>query len=172
MDYPTYYPAFLTATILEWKQLLKPDKYKAIVTESLAFLVKEKRIQVFGFVIMSNHIHIIWRCMPTDSPSKVQLSFMKYTAQLIIKDLRNFHPQVLAHFMVNAKDRKHQIWERNPLSIEIRSNDVLFQKLAYIHQNPVKAGLCEQAEAYYYSSAKLYIIGSCNWDFVERWEAY
>ena len=107
MDYPIYYPAFFTATILEWKHLLKPDKYQAIITESLAFLVKEKRIQEFGFVFMSNHIPIIWRCMPTDSPSKVQLSFMKYTAQLIIKVLRNLHPQVLAHFIVNAKDRQH-----------------------------------------------------------------
>ncbi|MBC7652445.1 MAG: transposase [Deinococcales bacterium] len=172
MDYPIFYPAFFTATILEWKHLLKPDKYKAIITESLAFLVKQKRIEVFGFVIMSNHIHIIWRCMPAHILSNVQLSFMKYTAQLIIKDLRNLHPQVLPHFIVNAKDRKYQIWERNPLSIELRSNDVLFQKLQYIHQNPVRAGVCQQAADYYYSSAKLYVNGSCSWDFVEKWEVY
>ncbi|MCC6286939.1 MAG: hypothetical protein IT249_03560 [Chitinophagaceae bacterium] len=42
------------------------------------------------------------------------------------------HPQVLNHFKVNAKDRKYQFWERNPLSIELRTNTVYEQKLDYI----------------------------------------
>ncbi len=41
--------------------LLKPDKYKDIIISSLEFLVKEKRIKVYGFAIMSNHIHVIWQ---------------------------------------------------------------------------------------------------------------
>ena len=52
--------SFFTATILYWKKLLKPDKYKQIIIESLKFLVAEKRVQVYGFVIMPNHIHLIW----------------------------------------------------------------------------------------------------------------
>jgi hypothetical protein len=40
----TEYPQFFTATNLEWKKLLKPDKYKDIIIESLRFLVNEKRI--------------------------------------------------------------------------------------------------------------------------------
>jgi len=52
---------FFTATILEWKHLLKFDKYKKIICSSLAFLSKENRVKIFAFVIMPNHIHIVWQ---------------------------------------------------------------------------------------------------------------
>ena len=171
MDYPQHYPQFFTATILNWKHLLKPDKYKNIIIGSLAHLVKEKRIVVFSFVIMSSHIHRIWRLMHDNVQSEVQQSFMKFTAQMIIKDLRNNHPQVLEHFFVGARDRKYQVWERNPLSIELRSEKVFLQKLLYIHDNPVKAGLSITAEDYLYSSASLYVTGASVWDFLEKWDA-
>ena len=60
-DYPLYWPQFYTATILEWKPLLKPDKYKDVIIDSLKFIVKEKWVEVNGFCIMSNHIHLIWQ---------------------------------------------------------------------------------------------------------------
>jgi len=52
----TEYPQFLTATNLEWKELLKQDKYKDIIIDSFRYLVKEKRVKIFSFVIMDNHI--------------------------------------------------------------------------------------------------------------------
>lgn len=54
------YPYFYTATILEWKHLLKPDKYKDIIIQSLYFFSTQNKIKVFGLVIMPNHIHLIW----------------------------------------------------------------------------------------------------------------
>jgi REP element-mobilizing transposase RayT len=125
MEIIAYYPEFYTATILEWKQLLKQEKYKEIIIKSLEFLVKQKWIVVYGFVLMNNHIHIIWQCLSNNKPKEIQLSFMKYTAQMIIKDLRNNHQQVLAHFRVDSIDRKYQIWERNPLCVELRSKEIL-----------------------------------------------
>ena len=170
MNIPIHYPSFFTATILEWKPLLKHDKFKDIIIDSLEFLVKDNRVEIFGFVIMNNHIHLIWRITNEYEPIKVQQSFMKYTSQIMIKEMRNNHTKVLEHFKVNAKDRMYQIWERNSLSIELRSNDTLFQKLHYIHQNPVKAQLVEKAEDYYYSSASLYINNIGNWNFLNKWE--
>jgi putative transposase len=58
--YPIYYPQFFTATILEWKHLLADDTHKDIIINNLKFLVKEKRIILNAFVIMSNHMHLIW----------------------------------------------------------------------------------------------------------------
>ena len=56
----TEWPQYFTATNLEWKKLLQPDKYKDIIIESLRFLVTEQRIRLYAFVIMINHIHLIW----------------------------------------------------------------------------------------------------------------
>lgn len=89
---------FYTATILEWNHLLKPDKCKQIIIDSLAFLVKEQRVKVYGFVIMSNHIHLIWQSTALHSLKHTQLSFMKYTAQQIKFDLEKHHINVLPYF--------------------------------------------------------------------------
>jgi putative transposase len=159
MNYPTFWSQFYTATILEWKPLLKQDKYKDVVIESLRFLVNEKRIKLYAFVIMSNHIHLIWQPQGEFTPDDIQHSLMSFTAHKVKSDLQQNHPQVLSHFKVEAKDRDYQFWERNSLGIDLFTEDVFIQKLDYIHMNPVKAGLCNLPEAYYYSSAKFYECG-------------
>jgi len=104
---PEHYPQFFTATILEWKPLLKQDKYKALILESLAFLVRQGRIKLYGFTIMINHIHLVWHIQPLYQREDVQRDFLKYTSQQIKKDLEKHHPAVLPHFLVNAKDRRY-----------------------------------------------------------------
>ena len=154
-----HYVQFFTATILEWKPLLKQDKYKQLILDSLRFLVEKGRVKVYGFTIMINHIHLIWHIQPGYKREDVQRDFLKYTAQQIKADLQKHHPKVLPYFLVNAKDRRHQIWERNPLSIDLWSREVLLQKLQYMHRNPVRAGICRWPEEYKWSSALFYHTG-------------
>ena len=154
--YPVHWPQFYTATIYEWKQLLLQDQYKEIIIESLKFLVADKRIELNGFVIMSNHIHLIWQALPGFTPEDNQASFMKYTAQQMKKMLTIDDPVFLEEFKVNKYDRTYQIWKREPLGTELFTPSVLLQKLEYIHNNPVRAGLCTYPEEYHYSSAKFY----------------
>jgi REP element-mobilizing transposase RayT len=77
----TEYPQYFTATILQWKKLLKPEKYKDVIISSMKFLVTDKRVKLFCFVIMDNHIHLIWQMMWDIDPEAVQRDFLKYTAQ-------------------------------------------------------------------------------------------
>jgi len=157
---------FFTATILEWKMLLKPEKYKSNIIDSLKFLSIENRICVHAFVIMNNHIHLLWHIKAPHTLENVQRDFLKYTAQHIRFDLSIHHPEVLPHFLVNAKDRKYQFWERNSLSIDIHNGAVLRQKLNYIHENPVRAGLAPRAVDYPYSSASFYDTGDDLFGFL------
>ena len=157
--YPEYWPQFFTATILEWKTLLQEDEYKEEIIKSLQFLVQQKRIRLYAFVIMNNHIHLIWQPLPGQTLQTIQHSFLKHTAQRIKLYLQQTNVNLLEQFKVNAKDRVYQFWERNSLSIELRSAKVFNQKLGYIHNNPIKAGLCTNVEDYHYSSAKFYATG-------------
>ena len=61
MEQVILHPQFITATIYEWKHLLKPDKYKRIIINSLKFLVDDGRIKVYAFCVISNHNHVIWQ---------------------------------------------------------------------------------------------------------------
>ena len=117
MQITEYYPQFFTATILEWRHLLKEDKYKDIIIESLCFLVNEKRVVVYSFVIMPNHIHIIWEIQGGHKRENVQRDFLKFTAQKIKYDLKDHNKELLKQFEVNTTNRQYQFWERNPLSI-------------------------------------------------------
>jgi putative transposase len=153
-----YYPQFFTATILEWKHLLADDKMKDIIISSLRFSVNYRRVIIHGFVIMPNHIHLIWQIQDGYEKSKVQQSFLKYTAQqkkfiLLKTDVRE-----LAKYKVEASDREYQFWERNPLSIDLWSRPVFLQKLNYMHNNPTQPywKLCQYPEEYWYSSARFY----------------
>lgn len=95
---------------------------------------------------------------------------MKYTSQMMLKELRNNYTQVLELFKVNAKDRKYQVWERNALSVSLFNRKVFLQKLDYIHNNPVRAGLCLVPEDYKYSSASFYINDDKRWEFLTHYE--
>ena len=70
----------------------------------MQFLVAEKRVIIYGFVIMTNHIHFIWQMSAGIKRSNLQRDFLKFTAQKIQQNLQKNHPSVLFHFLVNAKD--------------------------------------------------------------------
>jgi putative transposase len=77
----TYHAQFITATILEWKHLLKDDSFKDIIISSLQFLHKERSVIIYAFVIMPNHMHMIWQIQDGYVQDKIQQRFLKFTAQ-------------------------------------------------------------------------------------------
>ena len=159
-SYPEYWPQYFTATIYEWQHLLSDKRHKEIIIKSLQFLVAKKRILLHAFVIMSNHLHLIWQPMYGFTPSDIQASFMRHTARELKQSLILYNGDQLEQFKVNKYDRMYQIWKREPLSIELFTQGVFFQKMEYIHWNPVKADLCAYPEEYQYSSARFYHDGT------------
>ncbi len=168
--YPVHWPQFYTATCYEWLPLLDNDKYKNIIVGSLQYLVKNKRIELNAFAIMNNHIHLIWQVLPGYEPSAVQLSFMRFTAQQIKFELLKDAPDLIEKCKVNKGDREYQIWKREPLGIDLFTEAVFMQKLNYIHNNPVAAGLCKLPEDYYYSSALFYEQGIDHFNMLTHYK--
>lgn len=156
-----YHLQFFTATILEWKPLLTEDEYKDIVIKSLLFLKNEGSVVIYGFVIMPNHIHLIWQIQDGFKREMIQNRFLKFTAQQMKFRLMDTKDPMLPQFLVNAKDRQYQLWERNPLSVDLWTQTVFEQKLDYIHYNPLqgKWQLAQFPEDYKYSSARFYETG-------------
>ena len=150
---------FSTSSILEWKPLLSNDYYKDILIQSLQTLTKLNRLVVYTFVIMPNHIHIIWAENDSDgSKESAQASFFKFTAHQFLKKLKKENETQLKNFQVNSADRKYQFWQRNTLDIEILSDNMFEQKLNYIHNNPLQQHwqLVDNPVKYKYSSASYY----------------
>ena len=141
--YPEDWPQFFTATIRGWKPLLESNAHKDIIIQSLQFLVANKMISLNAFVIMKNHLHLIWQAMHGHTLKNIQLSFLRFTAQKIKFDLIENNPVMLEDYKVNSTDREYNFWKRRSLGVELFSPHVLHQKMDYIHNNPVKAGICK-----------------------------
>ena len=124
------------------------------------------------FVIMPNHIHIIWQIQNDHDRDKIQQRFLKYTAQQIKFRLQDEKQLILPDFLVSAKDRKYQFWERNSLSIDLWSPKVFMQKINYIHNNSihVKWSLANHPEEYKYSSAYFYHTGIDPFGFLSHYK--
>ena len=116
-----------------------------------------------AYCIMHNHIHIIWQIKGDVSISEVQKDLFEFTSKKFKADLEINHPQVLKLFVSTQKDRAYHFWKRRPLPIDLYTPAVFEQKVDYIHNNPVAAGLCELPEQYNFSSAKYYYDGVDAW---------
>ena len=166
-QYAQEWPQFFTGTIQEWKHLLKEEKYKNVIVDSLKFLVTEGKVTINGFVIMPNHLHIIWQAKGKNNLQQIQNSFIKHTSKEFKKMLeKDGNLQV---YEVNAIDRKYNFWQRDSLNTELFTEAVFHQKLNYIHYNPVKANLCILTEDYHFSSALFYEKGIDHFGFIEHY---
>lgn len=159
---------FTTATVRDWKHLLRPDKYKNVIVESLAYLAREKSVSVYAFVIMPNHFHLVWQLIGDHTLSRIQLRLMKFVAQQIKFDLLDHHPKVLEHFKVERNDRGYQFFKERPLSVPLFTDEIALQKIDYIHRNPIqpKWQLAATPEDYAWSSAAFYHSADMRWPFL------
>ena len=161
---------FVTATCLNWNHLLGTDDRKNIIIDSLRFLVNEGRISVYGFVIMPNHLHILWARKPEWEDKNIEQSFLKYTAQQLKFYLKDKgHLDELERYRSTQADRQYHFWERRPWQARIPTRNIAEQKLHYIHMNPLNAGLCTKEEEYKYSSCAYYYNGEDQWDFITHY---
>lgn len=160
---------FWTATINNWQTLLIDDDFKDIIVNSLMFLSHKKNIDVFAFVIMPNHIHLIWRINKNNGKEASHASFLKHTAHAFKLKLWDVHPNELQKYAVSQSNKGYEFWQRDSLAIKLFSEDMAFQKLDYIHANPVsgKWNLVDDFCDYKYSTAKFYHLGINEFSFVK-----
>lgn len=156
---------FLTFTTVRWIDALSRPYQKDVVIDSLAFCQKNKGLLLHAYVIMSNHVHLIASAKEEYALSAIIRDLKKHTSkqlyQLIDEDPRESRKSWMKWLFQsagqeNCNNRFIQVWQQGSHAIELFSNEMLDQRLEYLHQNPVKAGLVYEAHHYIYSSARDY----------------
>lgn len=157
---------FITATVVDWVDVFSGKAYRNIVIASLSFCIKNKGMILYGYVIMSNHIHLIVQSNEGKLSDLIR-DFKKFTAKSILETIEN-EPESRRDWMLkrfefacksHSRNEKYQFWQYGNHPEEIYTEKFLWQKLDYIHLNPVRAGIVEKASHYLYSSASNYVYG-------------
>ncbi len=177
MKLERHHVQFFTAVCNDWLLLLESDEAKDIVVNALHYQVKVGHVKVAAFVIMPNHLHLIWRIQNECRLEDVQRDFLKFTARELLRLIETLvvvgqnillllvsRPTIL----LLLKDRAFQVWKRNSMSIDLVHEWFFKQKFEYLHNNPCQPHwqLATLSEDYKYSSASFYDTGEDRFGFL------
>ena len=147
--------------------MLEKDEYKDVIVDSLQYLTDQGKTDVFAFIIMPSHVHLIWRANEQNEKESPQGSFLKYTAHTFKKMLKQEGIGKLSAYKIEAENKKFEFWQRDSLAIPLFTHEVAMQKLNYLHNNPLKEhwNLVKDPCDYKYSSARYYELSEKDFSF-------
>lgn len=139
---------FLTLTVLNWEYVFNRYNRWKLLSNSLEYCVRNKDLQIYSFVFMFNHLHLI-----IDSPdvSGFVRDFKRFNAKVMKESIKTNEPDLLKRF-VNCNGCFH-FWEKTNMPLYIETEELYVQKKTYIEENPVRKGYVSQPELWYWSSA-------------------
>jgi len=161
---------YITITVVNWIDIFTRDCYRLIVTNNLAFCQQNKGLRIFEYVLMTNHLHMI--VQSDEKPlSDILRDFKSYTAKQLFMAISE-NPQesrkelLLKTFkregFINPLNKAIQIWQNGNYPMVLFSKDMIKQKINYIQQNPVRAGMVAEPHHYLYCSASPYSPLKCD----------
>jgi putative transposase len=131
-----YYPSFITTkTINNYPFFSNPRNANKVVS-TLYFGRENNWFNLIAFVIMPDHLHLI--IMPRKKNISQSMHSIKSFSSKEINKINN---------------RNGQVWQPSFRDFTIYTNELLLEKIAYIHDNPVRKDLLSEASKYSFSSA-------------------
>ncbi len=158
---------FITFAVVEWVDVFTRKEYRDILLDSIKYCQNEKGLILHAWCIMSNHVHMVISAKNNDT-SDILRDFKKFTSKQVIAAIEKNEQESRKDWMLkifreqgekNSRNSKYQFWRQDNQPKELFSDKFSSQKLNYIHNNPVEAGLVDKAEEYLYRSARDYYFG-------------
>lgn len=151
---------FVTLTVVDWIDVFTRRDYSDLIIYNLDYCRKHKGLEIFAFVIMTNHLHLIVKS--NQSLPAILRDFKTFTSKELVKSIAENPNESRKRWMIksfkkaghrNNLNKHHQFWQNGNHPVALYSHKVIDQKLNYIHDNPVRAGFVDDPTRYYYSSA-------------------
>jgi len=151
-------PHFVTLTVLHWIPVFTRPATVSIILSSLQHLTAQG-FKVYAFVILENHLHLV---VQSDRLADDLARFKSYTAKQLIQYLAEHNvsqilDQLAFYKKAHKADRAYQFWQEGCHPEWIQNDEMMRQKIEYIHNNPVKRGYVDLPEHWCYSSARNYL---------------
>ncbi|MFC6996965.1 REP-associated tyrosine transposase [Rufibacter roseus] len=156
---------FVSFATVNWIDVFTRRAYKDIFVDSLKYCIQHKGLEVYAWCLMSNHAHLIIGTTK-EKIENILRDLKRHTSKEITKAIEESAKESRRAWMLwmferegrrNPNNTKYQFWQQSNHPIELVSNEMIEQRLNYLHQNPVVAGWVDEPEHYLYSSARDYI---------------
>jgi REP element-mobilizing transposase RayT len=162
--YDTEKPYFVTLTTVGWIDVFTRKELKLLLVDSLRYCQKNKGLDIYGWCLMPGHLHMICGSGNEQSLSDILRDFKKFTSMAIVKAIREMGEsrrewllKLFQEFCMHLKrEQQFKVWQDGNKAKEIYSNEFFFEKLQYIHNNPVEDMIVQNPEDYLFSSARNY----------------
>ena len=152
---------YVTFTVVGWIDVFTRKEYVYELMENIKYCQKNKGLELYAYVIMSNHLHLIAKTQ--DLPLNIVLgSFKSFTSKRLIEMIETNQQESRKEWMMrlfefhgksNSQNEHYQFWQNGNHPIELWNPHVIQQKIDYLHNNPVKQGIVARPEEYLYCSA-------------------
>jgi putative transposase len=158
-------PYFITFAVEEWIDVFTRQQHKEIIVDSLRFCQQQKGLVLYAWCLMTNHIHLIVGRKGEEKIEEIIRDFKKYTSVFICRAIQANPMESRKSWMLgifreaafnSKKHQKFKFWQNDYHPVELSTNEIMDQKLEYVHENPVKEGFVDKPEDYLYSSARDY----------------
>ncbi len=155
---------FVTFTVVYWLDVFIRNEYKEILLDSWRHCIKEKGLEVYGWCIMTSHVHMIIGTEKENLQDIVR-DMKKHTSTKLKTAIQNNKQESRRDWMLwmmeragkkNNHNSNFQFWIQDSHPIVLDTIEIAWQRLDYMHNNPVVAGFVDKAEEYIYSSARDY----------------
>ncbi len=155
---------YLTMTVVDWIDVFTRKNHKDAIIDSLRFCIKNKGLSVYSYCLMPNHLHLIVNTNGSTELKNVIRDFKKFTAKKVLDQIKN-EPESRREWMlqkfekageVSSKHKNYKFWQTGNHAIELFSERFTWDKINYIHNNPVEEGFVSNAADWRYSSASNY----------------
>ena len=150
---------YVTCTVKDWIDIFTRNEYRLIITDSLNYCIKEKGLEVYAWVLMTNHLHAIVSSSKDDL-SDIIRDFKKFTSTKVIEAIEQNGKESRSRWLLwllkqktETGEDKKQLWQPGNHPEEIRTEKFYKQKMQYIHQNAVRSGWIRNEEDCEWSSA-------------------
>jgi putative transposase len=156
--FETEYPYILTCTIVGWLPVFTRPEAVQILFDCWAFLRQNRGFKLYGYVVLENHLHLIASAPDLSNAMK---SFKMDTARQVIELLTRHGAEMLlrhlrAHKLRHKTKSEYQVWQEGSHPKQVGNDEMMRQKLEYLHNNPVKRGYVDDPVHWRYSNARNY----------------
>ncbi len=150
----------LTFSCFRNRKFLSKRRTCEYLVESISKARDRYDFSLWAYVFMPDHVHLLIRPRQKNySISSILQSIKQPVAVRSISYLKRGNPSGLKHLTTGQQDRQYRFWQKGGgYDRNITRIDTLIEAVKYIHFNPVRKGLVEVPEKWYYSSAAVWAI--------------